>query len=66
MRSVGITPGGIESDLDNFTVPDVPEEGGEEGVEAPEGEGASAPGGPTGAAQSPIPGTPPPTEVPST
>ena len=66
MRSVGITPGGIESDLDNFAMPDVPEEGGgEEGVEAPEGEGASAPGGPTGSAQSPIPGTPPPTEVPA-
>jgi len=66
MRSVGITPGGIESDLDAFTVPDVPEEGGEEGVEAPEGveatpgEGASAPGQPTGAAQSPIPGSPTP------
>jgi len=66
MRSVGITPGGIESDLDNFAMPDVPEEGGgEEGAEAPEGEGASAPGGPTGSAQSPIPGTPPPTEVPA-
>jgi len=63
MRSVGITPGGIESDLDNFTVPDVPVEGGDEDI--PVDDGATAPGEIAGAAQSPIPGTPPPTEVPA-
>ena len=63
MRSVGITPGGIESDLDSFAMPDVPVEGGE--GEAPIDDGATAPGEIAGASQSPIPGTPPPTEVPA-
>ena len=65
MRSVGITPGGIETDLENFTPPDIEAEGGEDEA-GTEDLGASAPGQPTGAPQSPIPGTPPPTEVPST
>ena len=51
MRSVGITPGGLETDLDSFAMPDTGE-GGEEGVEAPEGEATDA------ESASPIPGTP--------
>ena len=65
MRSVGITPGGLETDLENFMPPDLETPEGE-GAEGEADLGASEPGGPTGAPQSPIPGTPPPTEVPST
>jgi hypothetical protein len=60
MRSVGITPGGIETDLENFTPPDLETPEGAEGTETEGAEaegGPSAPGGPTGAPQSPIPGT---------
>ena len=50
MRSVGITPGGLETDMEAF---EMPTEGGEEGVEAPEGEVTDI------ETSSPIPGTPP-------
>ena len=55
MRSVGITPGGIETDLDNFA-PEAPIEG--EGVEGGGEEGGAGELDAAGA-QSPIPGTPP-------
>jgi hypothetical protein len=51
MRSVGITPGGLETDLDSFAMSDT-SAGGEEGVEAPEGEATDT------ESASPIPGTP--------
>jgi hypothetical protein len=55
MRSVGITPGGIETDLDNFA-PEAPIEG--EGVEGGGEEGGAGELDAAGA-ESPIPGTPP-------
>ena len=51
MRSVGVTKGGIDTDIANFEAPDV--ETGDETVDTPD-----APADETGV-DSPIPGTPP-------
>lgn len=51
LRNLGITPGGIESDMDNFASPDEMEGGEESGEGAPGGAGGNTPGAtPTGGA----------------
>ena len=65
MRSVGITPGGIETDLDTFTPPDLDTSDDPADAEATGDEPGAGQADATGTT-SPIPGSPAPAEAPTT